>query len=1150
LANAVDARHATPSALEMDRMRSWSTRNAGRLAGLALVLLTVSIAVFGWQFAQMRETARQSVVETRQFMAALAAIRQTVTDAETGQRGYLLTGDAVYLESFAEALRRMPARLDQLRALTHAVPAQDQRIATLERTVNAKLGELNLTIDFYRTRGRDAALAVVRSGAGNNLMRDVRQIVAGLAAVAEGQLDEALAHDAMLEGLLLESGAGIVGLCVIVIAVGGVSLWAEARRRRHAASEMRRLQERAEAARARMADWAGVSNDWFWETDADDRFTYLSKSLRGLDPAHLIGSRRQEAAGSHDDGDPAWRPYREAVAARRPYRDFAYQLADGTTRLYLSISGKPIFDGSGDFLGYRGTGREVTAAVGTEAALAQKNAMLEATLRAIPDGIQMVAADRSLLGWNEQLFTVLDIDKSSILGAEDPGGALRTAILARARLSPRRVKRLRRRREAMLRAGRPIRIERQLDNGRWIEYRAAPVDGIGFANLFRDITAWKAREREVQQASDAAEAANRAKSNFLATMSHEIRTPMNGIIGMNALLLDTPLDDDQRQYAHAVGQSAESLLSLLNDILDISKLEAGGVELESLPFDLEEVVEDVVELMTPKAAEKGLEIGVVVGREVRGRFSGDAARLRRVLLNLLSNAIKFTEHGEVLVEAQRVGSDGGRDIVVIEVVDSGIGIGAAKHGRLFSKFTQADASISRRYGGSGLGLAISRHLVELMGGTIGVDSEVAKGSRFWVSLTLERDTTPLADVPIAAFAQWRVLIVDDVEMNRRILRDRLAPLCRRVGEVDGGRAALAELAAASARGEGYDLMLLDLMMPGTSGAEVVGLLRQLPRHRQPKVILLSSIDPPGFGAPAGVLDVDAILCKPIRHRVLLDCIARIMPGGRGAKPVPPPTGHLPGVDGGRAILIVEDNKINQLVARRLLEREGHTVTVAENGREALDAVMGGEFALVLMDAHMPVMDGIEATRHIRALDGAKARLPIVAMTADAMDGARERFLAAGMDDYIGKPINPELFRAVVGRWLAPVPAAPSPDGETPDDDPIFAALRDEYRARLLDDAARIEELWGEFAATSEHVRRGLLAAEMMRLTHGLAGSAASFGFAAIGTAARPLDADITAAIEDPNGFSVTAETGADWAAPLARLVALCRSVAVRRMDAD
>jgi signal transduction histidine kinase/DNA-binding response OmpR family regulator/CHASE3 domain sensor protein len=1138
--------------LEMDRMRSWSTRNAGWLGGLALVLLTASIAIFGWQFAQMREKTRLAVAQTRQFMATLVAVRQTVTDAETGQRGFLLTGDAAYLEPFAEGLRGMPAQLDQLRALAPAFPEQEVRIGALERTINAKLGELNLTVDFYRNRGRDAALSVVQSGTGNSLMRDIRQNVAGLAAAAGGQLDANLARDATIEDILLASCAGTVGLCIVIIAIGGASLLAEARQRRQAASTMRELQERAEEARIRMADWAGVSNDWFWETDAEDRFTYLSKSLRNLDPARLIGRRRQEAAGSHGDSDPKWLPYARAVAARQPYRDFVYQLIDGATTLHLSISGKPVFDSGGNFLGYRGTGREVTAAVGTEAALAQKNAMLEATLRAIPDGIQMIAADRTLLGWNDQLFTVFDIDKSAILGSDHPAAALRAAILARARLSPMRLERLRRRREAMLGAGRPIRVERQLDNGRWIEYRAAPVHGIGYTNLYRDITAWKAREREVQQASHAAEVANRAKSNFLATMSHEIRTPMNGIIGMNALLLDTALADVQRQYANAVRQSAESLLSLLNDILDISKLEAGGFQLESVSFDLEELVEDVVESMTHKAAEKGLEIGVVIARDARGRFSGDAARLRRVLINLLDNAIKFTEHGEILVEAQCAGDRGRCERILIEVVDSGIGIAPAERAGLFSKFTQADASISRRYGGSGLGLAISRHLVELMGGTIGVDSEAARGSRFWLSVPLERDAMPVEDIAIAAFAQWRILIVDDVEMNRRILRARLAPLCRRVGEIDNGRGALAELAAASARGEDYDLVLLDFTMPGLSGAEVVGLIRQMPPRHQPKLILLSSIDPPGFGAPDGALEVDAVLCKPVRHRALLECISRIMPGGRSAKPsAAPAAAPADGANAvGRAILIVEDNKINQLVARRLLERDGHAVTVAENGQEALDAVASGEFSLILMDAHMPVMDGVEATRHIRALDGAKARLPIIAMTADAMEGARERFLAAGMDDYIGKPINPELFRTVVGRWLAHGSAASHPADEVPDDDPVFAALRDEYRARLLDDATRLEELWSEFAAAPEHARRGLLAAEMMRLTHGLSGSAGSFGFATIGIAARPLDADITATIEDPKGFPAAAGTGAQWAAPIARLVALCRSVAVRPMSAD
>src|SRR5258708_3785571 len=308
----------------------------------------------------------------------------------------------------------------------------------------------------------------------------------------------------------------IVALCIALIA----ALLTEMRRRRRVTNALRRLQEEADAARLRMEDWAGVSNDWSWETDAEDRFTFLSRSLRGLDANRLIGKRRRDVAGCRGDTDPDWLPYLAAVAGRLPYRDFVYKLADETSTVYLSISGKPVFDAAGNFLGYRGTGRDVTVSVNTEAALAQKNAMLEATLRAIPDGIQMVGADRELLGWNDQLFTVFYLDKSAILGAENPPSALREAILARARLTRKKVDRLRRRRAAMLGAGRAIRVERQLDNGRWIEYRAAPMDGGGYANFYRDLTAWEAREFEVEAARHAAEGASRAKTNFFATLGH------------------------------------------------------------------------------------------------------------------------------------------------------------------------------------------------------------------------------------------------------------------------------------------------------------------------------------------------------------------------------------------------------------------------------------------------------------------------------------------------------------------------------------------------------------------------------------------------------------------------------------------------------
>jgi len=1123
----------------MDWMRSWSIQKAGWLAAAALILLIASIVIFSREFIAMRESARSAVGETRQIVTALATLQQTVTDAETDQRGYILTGDSVYLEPFAEARRLVPGQLAMLRDLMRSMPDRQARLADLERAINAKLGELKATIDVYNERGADAALAVVRFGIGKDLMATIRRLMTELTDLEEARLNASQARDAILERQMVWGSADIAAFCIVLIALAGGSTLAEAVRRRKAAVIMQRLREEADAARSRMEDWAGVSTDWFWETDAEDRFTFLSKSLRGRDPNRLIGRRRREAADSGEDTD--WQPYMEAVATRQPYRDFTYKLSDENQTLYLSISGKPIYDAKGDFLGYRGTGRNVTASVVIETALAQKNAILEATLRAIPDAIQVVGGDRRLLGWNEQLFTMFEIDRAKILGDANPAAAVREAIRLRARLTLSKLERLRRRRDAMLRAGQSVRFERQLTTGRWIEYRATPMDGGGYANVYRDITAWKSREVEIRQARHAAEVANVAKSNFLATMSHEIRTPMNGIIGMNALLLDSTLNDEQREFADAVRQSAEALLSLLNDILDISRLEAGGVELEDFPFELEDLIEGTVELLTPKAAEKGLEIGVVVTPQSRGRFIGDAARLRRILLNLLNNAVKFTEHGEIFVEARIIGHAGQRDIVRIEVVDTGIGIAPEQCIRLFNKFTQGDASINRRYGGSGLGLAISKQLVELMAGTIGVESEPGQGSRFWVNIPFERDPTPVQELSFAAIAELRILVVDDVEMNRRIVRARLAPLCRHLGGADTGQGALTELVTAASRGEPYDLVLFDHAMPGMSGIEAAASIRQMSNLPQPKLILLSSVDPPGLGMKPAIPGFDATLTKPIRYRALLDCIARVMPGAQVPKPLAArgaPAARVASELGHR-ILIVEDNKINQLVARKLLERDGHVPTIVENGQEALEAIETGDFALVLMDVHMPVMDGITATQRIRGMPGAKARLPIIAMTADVMEGARERFLAIGMDDYIAKPINSRIFRTLVRRWTDGASTPPVRAVETSEDDPIFVELRNKYRSRLLDDATQLESLWTAFSASTETPRRTRLVEEMMRLAHSLAGSAANFGFTTVGTAAMPLDGVLSLAIEDPAGFS--GEPKMEWAEPIARLIALCRA---------
>ena len=671
---------------------------------------------------------------------------------------------------------------------------------------------------------------------------------------------------------------------------------------------------------------------------------------------------------------------------------------------------------------------------------------------------------------------------------------------------------------------------------KWAAIHALFVSGAGVGavaawRLNEDVRASRtqayerARESEerYRAARDQALEASRMKAEFLANMSHEIRTPLNGVIGMTELLLGTRLDQEQEEYASAIHASGDGLMAVINDILDFSKIEAGKLDIESFDFDLREMVEGACAVAAPPAHEKGVELVAWIDDDAPEVVRGDRNRLHQVLVNLVTNAVKFTPAGEVVVRVETVGEPTSAPRVRFEVRDTGIGIEPEARKRLFDSFSQADSSTTRMYGGTGLGLAISKQLTELMGGDIGVESTPGVGSRFWFSVPLtipEGERRPPIDC--TELAGTRAVVIDDNATNRTILLRQLTSWGLECDTAENGRQGLALLRDGIDQGRPHQLALLDYNMPEMDGLQVASAIRANPRLRMVRMLILTSstIDRDA----ARDVGVCGFLTKPVRQSQLYDEIVRALTATaprverrRTAAPAPP---TKPRVADAPSVLVAEDNPVNQQVAARLLERYGFDVDIAANGAEAVAMAEAGSYAALFMDCQMPVVDGYEATARIRGREPDGTHVPIIAVTAHTMTGDRDRCLAAGMDDYISKPLTSDALAAVISRTIGSGPSKPTQDTA---DQTAYTPLPALIEPSALADICRGDEeqrrelvsLFLQRSGAALHQLQASLEARdedaLHRVAHELKGSSATVGALRMSAVCDRLAADPSAA---------------------------------------
>jgi two-component system sensor histidine kinase/response regulator len=651
--------------------------------------------------------------------------------------------------------------------------------------------------------------------------------------------------------------------------------------------------------------------------------------------------------------------------------------------------------------------------------------LLNALLEAVPDYIYFKDADSRFIRTSAALVRSFGLSDASVIEGKTDFDFF-TEEHARNAYNDE---------QEIMRTGKPVsKEEKETRPGRpdaWVLTTKMPLRDetgkiVGTFGISKDITELKLASQALEKARRDAESANRAKSEFLANMSHEIRTPLNGIIGMTDLAIETELTPEQRDYLDTVKISADALITVINDVLDFSKIEAGKIDFETTAFDLRDSLAGSLKTISVRADEKGLELLCEVASDVPDVVTGDPSRLRQIVLNLVGNAIKFTHEGEVTLRVACVEKNDVECTLQFTVADTGIGIAPEKQRTIFEAFSQADTSTTRKYGGTGLGLTISTRLVELMAGKMWLESEVGKGTQFHFTIKLGvADAQELEvgmSVPAEILKGVKTLIVDDNRTNRRILEGMLTRWGMKPSQVESGNEALKALADAQAAGEPYRVILTDMHMPKMDGFGFIERIRENQHLSAATIMMLTSAGHRGDAARCQALGISAYLLKPIRQSELKVAIARILGAAEHNDELPLITRYSLG-DAGEAsrslrILLAEDNPVNQRLAVRMLEKRGHRVAVSCNGREALEALAADAFDLILMDVQMPEMDGFEATAAIRKNEaGSGKRMPIVALTAHAMKGDRERCLANGMDEYLAKPIRPEELDELLEHFI-------------------------------------------------------------------------------------------------------------------------------------